>query len=428
MAKIDKLISKFNKVKSSINSIKGIASKIDSINYVSGIDSLGEQAKQAREKLKARQDNIRQQRNGIANAVARKHQQSPPEKIGGNYIYPYHDPLINYITFDILPRRHRNSEKSIADGGEQLTTGKSQAAGEEGTGVFMRRSVSLYVPDALISQSSVVYRQEGQSTFMRAIVKAAEGLASGGDIAETGGDLVQSMGSKFIMEAVNKMTGGMSNLRFGRASNPQMEQILDNVPLRSWDFTFDFWPKSSEEAEQVRLIINTFRESMLPDTFSDKVTKVVEGISKEIDEAGTTIQTNASYFNYPNVFQIYFSGPISDKVDGFLPAVCTNAQVDYTGGQKFSTFEDGMPVHVQLTLNFLEIKTMSLGNYQKISAMNNKGNMFGSNASLEGDSVHYSTARTRSDVATIADSVLIPTPPPPPSPPEGEDGDSPDGP
>ena len=47
MAKIDKLISKFNKVKSSINSIKGIASKIDSINYVSGIDSLGESAEAA---------------------------------------------------------------------------------------------------------------------------------------------------------------------------------------------------------------------------------------------------------------------------------------------------------------------------------------------------------------------------------------------
>ena len=50
-----------------------------------------------------------------------------------------------------------------------------------------------------------------------------------------------------------------------------------------------------------------------------------------------------------------------------MPAVCTNAQVDYTGGQKFSTFADGQPVHIQLTLNFLEIKTLTLGNYQAIS-------------------------------------------------------------
>ena len=153
---------------------------------------------------------------------------------------------------------------------------------------------------------------------------------------------------------------------------------------------------------------------MLPDTFSDKVTKVVEAMETgNMPTDPSKIQTNASYFNYPNVFQIYFSGPIADKVDGFLPAVCTNAQVDYTGGQKFSTFEDGMPVHVQLTLNFLEIKAMSLGNYQKISANSNVGNMFGSNASLEGDSVHYSTALTGKDVP---EDVSTPAPAPAPSP------------
>ena len=53
---------------------------------------------------------------------------------------------------------------------------------------------------------------------------------------------------------------------------------------------------------------------------------------------------------------------------------CANAQVDYTGGQKFSTFSDGQPVHIQLTLNFLEIKTMTLGNYEAIRA-GGKGNL-----------------------------------------------------
>jgi hypothetical protein len=59
---------------------------------------------------------------------------------------------------------------------------------------------------------------------------------------------------------------------------------------------------------------------------------------------------------------------MGNKVDGFLPAVCSNAQVDYTGGQKFSTFEDGMPAHIQLTLQFLEIKILTQGNYNVIKA------------------------------------------------------------
>jgi len=115
---------------------------------------------------------------------------------------------------------------------------------------------------------------------------------------------------------------------------------------------------------------------MLPDTFSDKIG---EKAPVSLDEMMTI---NASYYNYPNIFEIYLSGPIADKVDGFLPAYCTNAQVDYTGGQKFSTFDDGMPVHIQLTLNFLEIKAMTLGNYRMISAISNKGKKFGSTDSL----------------------------------------------
>ena len=73
-------------------------------------------------------------------------------------------------------------------------------------------------------------------------------------------------------------------------------------------------------------------------------------------------------FMYPNVFDIEFVGPLKFNIDGFLPAVCTNAQVDYSGGQKFSTHADGMPTKIQLTLNFLEIQIMSLNNYDTIAA------------------------------------------------------------
>ena len=83
---------------------------------------------------------------------------------------------------------------------------------------------------------------------------------------------------------------------------------------------------------------------------------------------GIAQATQQNAFNYPNIFDIYFAGPLANNIDGFLPAICTNAQVDYTGGQKFSTHYDGMPNHIQLTLNFLEIRIMSLQNYEMIKA------------------------------------------------------------
>ena len=139
---------------------------------------------------------------------------------------------------------------------------------------------------------------------------------------------------------------------------------------------------------------------MLPDTYSDEaITSAMfgEGAGKE----GNAASINASYFNYPNIFQIYYYGPMASKVDGFLPAVCTNAQVDYTGGQKFTTYHDGMPVHMQLTLNFLEIKTMSLGNYNAIKSSSIDGK-FGSTKSMYGDSTSYLRA-TRGEDGDISD-------------------------
>ena len=67
----------------------------------------------------------------------------------------------------------------------------------------------------------------------------------------------------------------------------------------------------------------------------------------EIKDKVKDVEVNASYFNYQNIFEIYFEGQLfRNKIDGFLRlAVCANAQVDYTGGQKFSTFSDGQGSH-----------------------------------------------------------------------------------
>ena len=346
MAYIDKLLNKFNKVKNAVNSIKGIQSKIQSINYTTAIDALGIEKGAAEELINSRRSSLEKQLS--SSGMARGHSAKPPSVRGTNIVYPFHDRLENYLVFDIRPRKARGEFVSHA--------------------VHKNRTIALYVPDAVISQAAVTYRNEGISTFQRTIddlITNFEGFD--GSITEG----AKKMGTKFLQNAVNTMQGGLTNLKAGRATNPLQEQFLDGVPFRSWDFTFDFWAKSADEAAMVNEIIYTFRSSMLPDAYSEsfdfdsvqgdgKITAAQKQVVKDAD-------LNASYFNYPNVFEISFEGPMGSKVDGFLPAVCTNAQVDYTGGQKFSTFADGNPVHIQLTLNFLEIKTMTLGNYEEIS-------------------------------------------------------------
>lgn len=361
MAYIDKLLNKFNKAKSAINTVKGIQSRIQSINYTSAIDALGIEVAQAEEYIDARRTKLEEQLK--SSNSSKTYSGKKPTGRTAQMIYPLHDRLENYIVFNIRPRRARG--------------------GFTNHPVHKSRSIAMYVPDAVISQAAVTYRNEGINTFSR----GATDLMSSILTAETSkdvfnaenADVVKKMATKAIQNAANTMTGGLSNLKFGRASNPMQEQMLDGIPFRSWDFTFDFWPKSRQEADEVNNIIYAFRISMLPDAYGENFDligfenngqdeTVVLGHAKE--QAGSAEDvgdTNASYFNYPNVFEISFEGTMKNKVDGFLPAVCTNAQVDYTGGQKFSTFADGQPVHIQLTLNFLEIKTMTLGNYESIS-------------------------------------------------------------
>ena len=356
MAYIDKLLNKFNKAKQKINSLKGIQAKIQSINYTTAIDALGESKAEAEKLLESRRNTLQE---GLgARKIGQSYAKKPPKVRGNDLVYPYYDQLENYIVFLSRPRRQRGSVQAE---------------------VHKERQVALYVPDTLISQSTVTYTADGVSDIARALDQVMEGFKKGlGDGFAAMGEQANKNMTKFIQTAQNKITGGFSNLKAGRAKNPLQEQQLTGLPFRSWDFTFDFWPKSKEEAAKVNEIIYVFRSSMLPDAYSEALSMDItpgdiiggEDDDKfmEIKDKVKDVEVNASYFNYPNIFEIYFEGPLGNKIDGFLPAVCANAQVDYTGGQKFSTFSDGQPVHIQLTLNFLEIKTMTLGNYEAIRA------------------------------------------------------------
>jgi len=395
MAYIDKLTNKFNKAKNAISSLKGISSKLKSIQYESVSDTLGEAKDSARELLSQRQNALEKTLKGRSGAKV--YMDKNPEIMGRHYIYPMHDPLKNYITFDIMPRRQRKDGNFYQHFGEKTVTFTDEEYEETRTekhSVYKRNQISLYIPDTLISQSNVAYRNEGINQFNRSVANILAAFAEGGfgEAYQQGKGQVGSLVTTFINQTMNKLSGGITNLRGGRAVNTQQEQLLDGMQFRTFDFTFDFYPKSIDEASVVKEIIKTFRQSMLPDSY---VANMLAGV--QIGEESPESQ-NAAYFNYPNVFRIYFSGPMSRHVDGFLPCVCQNAQVDYTGGQKFSVMEDGMPNHIQLTLTFAEIKIMTLGNYERIRAGVSNDPQLGSIESIEGDSYFYSSAKTLSDV------------------------------
>ena len=333
MASIDKLISKINKAKSAINSFKGIASKFSSKNFTSALDKLGEQAEEAKRSLEKRRTTLEQ---SVANNKCKLHGKFPPPEGYEELRYPLEEDLDNYITFQTRLRRKREGQNAANVFGD--------------TGV----EIMLYIPDGLSSTANVNYTSKDVGLFARGIQDIREEEGIGATFNEMG-DQIVALAKKSAAAFGNKLTANVGNINDGKASNPMQEQMLEGIGFRSFSFDYEFWPKSVDEANEINKIIYSFRTAMLPDTFG----------SEENGDA-------ENYFNFPNVFDVEFEGPVRDVLDGFLPMVCTKCDVDHFNGQKFATFTGGQPVSTKMSLEFVEIKILSQENYQQISPLGDK--------------------------------------------------------
>jgi hypothetical protein len=363
MASLDKLLGKIEKAQSAIKSFKGTVSKFKNLNFNSLVDELAEQKGLANSILDARRSSL--QRQLSAKNTSKRACKGLPDENTKDFMYPqdldFHE---NYITFRSRPRQLQ----SLSDG---TTESKSGILGRSA-----EFEVHLYIPDTLLSQANVQYKQESMGGINRVVTDL---ITDPGSLGGTG--TKEALANTALSTAVkfaSTLSGGGVEARAGIAINPMKEMMFEGIGFRSWNFTYEFYPRSNWEAAEINHIIYAFRTAMLPDTFNFDM----------FDESGESSQRfQDQFFNYPNIFDISFNGPIKDRVDGFLPAVCTKCDVDHTGGQKFSVYEDGQPVKSTMTLEFMEIRLMTQNNYQALSPVSNKGGLLKSNDSsvMEGD-------------------------------------------
>lgn len=332
MGLINTLIDTAKNASSALETSKGIKSKISGLvgDSATFVDQLKEQAAEAERTLEKRRATL--EKSVDATNSAKKLAKSGAETSVAELQYPLSDGLENFIVFRTRPRKKRDGEN-----GKNLLSDESV-------------EIALYVPDGLTSTTDVGYKAEGVGSFSRGILSVMDRGMSVEALKQAGEEIVNVAG-----EAINKMinaaTGDVVNFVQGQAVNPMQEQMLDGVNFRSFSFEYEFWPKTADEANMVQQIIYFFRTAMLPDTF---------GIADESEAE--------SFFNYPNVFDVEFEGPIKETVDGFLPMVCTKCDVDHFGGTKFATFYDGQPIHTKMTLNFTEIKILTQETYNTIAS------------------------------------------------------------
>ena len=352
MPSIDKLLNKVNQATSAVKSLKGIKSKFEGGQKYEGTydkDMLASQKAKAEKLLDDRRATLQSNLNAsnLAQAVGKK---TPVEAIH-DLQYPMNEDLDSFIIFETRPRKKRKGANT-----KNLFSSESTA-------------VALYVPDELSFDTKVTYEQEGISANKRNLVGGNDQGGDRGFFSKFGSFMEEGF-QGLVSDTSNAMTGGVKNFVQGKAKNPMEEQMFKGVEFRDHSFSYEFYPKSSAEAKMVEDIIWTFKTAMLPDTFGNA----------EADGAAE------GYFNYPNIFDIYYEGNIGLHMERFQPSVLTDCTVSHST----KLYEDGYPVSTTMDLSFTEIKIITQETFQDLTTSGKRKDIGGGNMSLN-KSVAYDT-------------------------------------
>ena len=216
-------------------------------------------------------------------------------------------------------------------------------------------AIALYMPPGLKVTYSA--NHDGEDTEVAGAIAATAGAVKGiadlGDKISAGlkaGTGILAQKGKDILGRLSEEAGfgnpvKLATKAFGVAVNPHQEMFFNGVPFRSFEYSFDFWPRNEKEAEAVRNIIFLFKYHMHP----------------EID----TSAAGARMFKVPSEFEIHYAymDQENEYVNKISRVVCTGCNVSYGNDEQFSTFrpdEKGAnPVKHSMTLSFKETEIMT---------------------------------------------------------------------
>lgn len=125
----------------------------------------------------------------------------------------------------------------------------------------------------------------------------------------------------------------------GTAANPKKEQLFKSVDFRTFTFSYQFFPRSQEEADQIQQIIKLFKLHMHPEYRNG----------------------NHFLYIYPSEFDIFYynNGKENKNLHRHTSCVLTDMNISYAPQSVFSTLKDGMPSQINIQLTFKELALLS---------------------------------------------------------------------
>lgn len=230
-------------------------------------------------------------------------------------------------------------------GAALIASGSSSEAAFTRPQKRLEAAIALYVPNQLSIRYSAGWSEEDTAQFS-ALTQAGQevmrALSSDVNLKRSGGiagDVLRSaalggLGSSSPVPFATEM-----GIAAGLAANPKKEQAFKNMDFRTFSFDYQFAPRSSDEAKNVLNIIKAFKYHMHPEFKS----------------------SSEFVYIYPSEFDIvYYKGTSENlQLHRHTSCVLTEMNVNYTPNGVFSTFPDGTPTQINVTLTFKELMLLT---------------------------------------------------------------------
>ena len=307
---------------------------------------------------------------------------------GSNILrYPYEalSSATDYLQMDILEyvpvaknSQNTNGANSLVSSPGSRRNSLNNRVGYRSIGGLTNRvlkdggTILLQIPSQVQDGNSASYGDSRMNGLVAAAAQGATDIMSGiklddlgGSIQEVGAKLaetkntalqgaggvegIKDITTKFLTsKAVGALGGNVSvNQLLARQSgeifNPNMELLFNGPTLRSFRFSFKMTPRSSAEAEQIKLIIRSFKRNMAPKTAA----------------AANKSGSRGNFFlKSPNIFDLRYRSGNQDHpfLHKFKQCFLTDVSVNYTGEGVYATYEDATPVSMILDLSFKELE------------------------------------------------------------------------
>lgn len=210
-------------------------------------------------------------------------------------------------------------------------------------------TIVLYTPPGL--KTSYAASHEGVDTGIIGNLLGFSGgkgiIGNTGELAGRIKDAAATLGTELISGAlsiipgVGDLKGALTKIT-GKATNPNTEMVFKSVPMRSFDFVFEFAPKNKKELENMRKILEVFKYHMHP-----------------------AIDPYSNDFIVPDEFQITYM--YLEHRNQYIPrisrCVLTSMDIQHGDDGNFSTFAGdelgAAPIYTKLSLKFSETEIMT---------------------------------------------------------------------